>query len=151
MANDAASLVTDAKKWATNYGDYSNGQEGAVLTAPLRARAAWEANDADAFADMFIENGSMLVGDEQLTSREQIRSYVGQMLSGGYRDTRWTETPREIRLLTDSTALCISDGGFVRAGTTTLDPLDVVRATWVVVKRDGDWRIASYQSSPMRN
>jgi hypothetical protein len=58
MSDDAATLVAQAKQWASQYGDYSNGEKGAAYTAPLRVRAAWEANDPDAFAEMFIENGS---------------------------------------------------------------------------------------------
>lgn len=150
MVKDAASLVTGAKEWATNYGDFANGEEGAALTAPLRARAAWESGDADAFANMFIDNGSMLVGDTQLTSRDEIRGYVADALGGSYKGSRWTERPREIRLLDAGTAVCVTDGGLVPAGSDTLDPLDASRATWIVVKRDGDWRIASYQSSPIK-
>jgi uncharacterized protein (TIGR02246 family) len=150
MGKDAASLVTGAKQWATNYGDYANGEEGAVLTAPLRARAAWEANDAEAFANMFVDNGSMLVGDTQLTSREQIRSYAAEALGGDYQSTKWTEKPREVRLLSDAAALCVTDGGIIRAGADTLDPNHASRATWIVVRQDGDWRIFSYQSSPIK-
>ena len=73
MSGKASSLVAGAKQWASLYGDYANGKEGAVLTVPLRLRAAWESNDADALADVFIENGSMLIGDEQLKGREEIR------------------------------------------------------------------------------
>jgi len=76
MSSDAAKLVAQAKEWAGHYGKYSNGVEGAVLTVPLRIRAAWDRNDADAFADVFTDEGSMLVGDNQLTSRDQIRSYM---------------------------------------------------------------------------
>src|SRR5687767_7527222 len=48
MSSKAAELVTQAKKWATRYGSFTQGEEGSVLTAPLRVHAAWDANDADA-------------------------------------------------------------------------------------------------------
>lgn len=50
MSTEGASLVAGAKQWASYYGDFPNGVEGAVLTAPLRCRAAWDANDAEGFA-----------------------------------------------------------------------------------------------------
>jgi uncharacterized protein (TIGR02246 family) len=150
MSKEAASLVAKAKQWASYYGDYPNGEEGAVLTAPLRVRAAWAANDADAFADMFIDNGSQLVGDTQLRGREEIRSYMKEAFAGGWKGSHLTEEPREIRLLTDDVAVAITQGGVVRAGRDTLEPTDEVRTMWVLVKRDGDWRVASHQTSPVK-
>jgi uncharacterized protein (TIGR02246 family) len=149
MTNKAASLVAGAKRWAGLYGDYPNGQEGAVLTAALRVRAAWDANDADAFADMFTDNGSMLVGDNQLRGREEIRAYLAEAFGGAYRGSRMTEEPREIRLLTDSVAIAVTQGGVIPAGSDALDPADEFRAMWVIVKVDGDWRVASHQTSPV--
>src|SRR3954470_7511771 len=55
MSEKASSLVAQAKQWATYYGKFTQGEESAALTAPLRARAAWDANDADAFAGVFTE------------------------------------------------------------------------------------------------
>ena len=150
MTTKAAALVQGAKQWASYYGDYANGAEGAVLTAVLRVRAAWDANDADALADMFAENGSMLVGDVQYTDREAIRSYAQEAFQGAAKGSRLTEEPLEIRLLTDCVAVAVTQGGVVRDGSDTLAPADEVRALWVAVKRDGDWRIASHQTSPVK-
>jgi uncharacterized protein (TIGR02246 family) len=151
MTQEAASLVTKAKEWASRYGDYSNGEEGAVLTASLRCGVAWENNDPNAFADMFIENGSMLVGDNQLKGREEIRAYMSDAFAGGWGGTRLAEEPREIRLLTDSVAIAVSEGGIIRKGAAALDPADQVRTLWVIVKHDGDWAVASHQTSPVKS
>ncbi|MEV0899229.1 SgcJ/EcaC family oxidoreductase [Actinoplanes sp. NPDC049802] len=150
MTEKAASLVESAKQWATYYGEYPNGERGAALTAALRVRAAWESNDADAFADMFVDNGSMLVGDLQLTDREQIRSYMAEAFSGSLRGTRLTEEHLEIRLLTDSVAVAVTDGGIIPAGGDSVAADDKVRGTWVIVKTGGDWRIVSRQTSPIK-
>ncbi|MEU9826060.1 SgcJ/EcaC family oxidoreductase [Micromonospora chersina] len=151
MTTDAASLVAGAKQWASYYGDYPNGEEGAVLTAPLRIRAAWGDNDADAFAGLFIENGSLLIGDTQLNGREEIRAYMAKAFAGGWKGTRLTEQPRDIRLIADEVAVAITEGGIVRPGEDGLDPLNEERAMWVLVKRDGDWRVAARQTSPIRS
>jgi uncharacterized protein (TIGR02246 family) len=151
MTEKAASLVQGAKQWATYYGGFPNGEKGAAYTAALRIRAAWDANDADAFADMFVANGSMLVGDRQLMNREEIRSYMSSAFSGAYQGTKLTEEPLEIRLLTDSVALAVTDGGIVPGGADAVDPADLVRGTWIIVKADGDWRIFSRQTSPIKS
>jgi uncharacterized protein (TIGR02246 family) len=149
--NKAADIVTGAKQWAGQYGAFSNGREGAVLTAVLRCRAAWDAGDADSFTDMFIDNGSMLVGDEQLTDREAIRAYMTAALNGPLKGTRLVESPREIKLVTPEVAIAVTEGGVAAPGEAEPDPADVVRATWVAVKKDGDWRIASHQTCPIHS
>ncbi|MCX5199502.1 SgcJ/EcaC family oxidoreductase [Streptomyces sp. NBC_00249] len=150
MSSKAAALVSQAKQWAGNYGSYSNGEEGAAYTAPLRVRAAWESQDADAVADMFTENGSLLVGDEQLTSREQIREFLRKAFREEQRGTRIPEEPVEVRLLAPKVALAITHGGRVAEGAGTWTPEDEYRAMWVLVKQDGDWRVSSRQTSPVK-
>lgn len=150
MTSKAASLVQSAKQWAGNYGDYPNGPEGAALTAVLRARVAWTDNDPDAFAAMFVENGSLLIGDEQQVSREEIRAHLAKGFAGALKGTRLAEEPKLIQLLRDDVALVVMEGGVVRPGATSVAPDDETRAVWVVVKRDGDWRVLSYQSCPVR-
>jgi uncharacterized protein (TIGR02246 family) len=149
MSSESANLVAQAKEWAGNYGKYSNGVEGAVLTAPLRARAAWDRNDADAFADLFTTEGSMLAGDNQLTDSEQIRSYLKEAFAGPLQGTRLIESPVDIRLLTDDVALAVTEGGVIYPGETAPAPERSTRSTWVAARRDGDWRLVSYQTSPV--
>jgi len=150
MTGKAASLVDQAKSWAANYGAYPNGQEGAVLTAPLRVRAAWDANDADGAAAVFAENGSMLVGDEQLRGREEIRAYLAKAFEGPYRGTKFTEEPVHIGFLAEDVAIAVTEGGIVPPGAAGLEPDERVRAVWVVAKRDGDWQAMSHQTCPLQ-
>ncbi|MDG4792773.1 SgcJ/EcaC family oxidoreductase [Micromonospora sp. WMMD1082] len=150
MTTPAKSLVAGAKEWAGRYGDYANGAEGAALTAALRVHAAWNASDADGIADMFVENGSLLIGDNQLVSRTEIRSYLADAFAGGFKGTRFTEEPQEVRLLSGSIAVVVSRGGLIRAGAERVLSEDEARGLWVIVRDDGDWRVFSYQSSPLR-
>jgi len=148
MTSKATTLVAQAKQWASYYGSYTTGPEGAVLTAPLRFRASWDDNNADAIADLFVENGSLLIGDEQLKGREQIREYMAAAFAGGLKGSKLVETPVEIRLLTEDTAVAITEGGMVSDGGT--EPDKQTRTMWVAAKRDGDWWLVSYQSSPVK-
>jgi len=150
MTSKASSLVAGAKQWATYYGGFPNGTEGAALTAELRARAAWTANDADAFADIFVDNGSMLVGDRQLMTREEIRAYMAEAFAGGYKGSRLVEEPIDVRLISASVAVVITQGGVVRDGADAVAATDEIRTMWIVVRHDGDWWVSSYQSSPVK-
>ncbi|MEV0695583.1 SgcJ/EcaC family oxidoreductase [Streptomyces sp. NPDC050388] len=150
MSTKAASLVDQAKQWASYYGPYSNGEEGAAYTAPLRVRAAWESQDADAVAGMFTENGSLLLGDEQLTSREQIRDFLRKAFREQYRGMRIPEEPLEVRLLTAEVALAVTRGGQVAEAAEAWAPEDEYRAMWVLVKQDGDWQVICRQTSPVK-
>ncbi|OKI23869.1 DUF4440 domain-containing protein [Nocardiopsis sp. TSRI0078] len=149
MATDAASLVAQAKEWAGSYGPFPNGEEGAALSAVLRARAAWADGDADALADVFVENGSLLLGDDQYTSREEIRTAMTEALAGPYKDTRLSEEPLDMRFLGDDTAVVVTEGGVARADEEAPGEKYRTRTVWISVRRNGDWKLFSYQSSPL--
>lgn len=150
MPSKAAQLVAQAKEWASQYGPYANGPEGAVLTVPLRVKAAWNNNDADAIAALFTDNGSMLVGDDQLKGREEIRSYLTTAFQGPFQATQLAEEPLEIRFLTPTVAFAVTQGGLLFDGESKVAPEREVRTTWIITKQDGDWRLVSHQSSPIR-
>jgi uncharacterized protein (TIGR02246 family) len=149
MSAKASKLVAGAKEWASYYGDYTQGEEAAAFTVPLRARGMWDANDAEGLADIFVENGSFLVGDEQLTSQSQIRDYMKAAFAGGLGGTKLAQEPVEVRLLTADTALIITNGGIVPAGETELPAGASTRDVWITVKRDGVWHLFSLQTSPV--
>lgn len=150
MTSKASDLVAKAKQWAGYYGDFPNGEEGAVFTVPLRLRAAWDAGDADALADLFTDDGSMLIGDEQLRGREAIRAYLTEQFAGAYRGSRVSDEPVQCKFLADGVALAITKGGIINAGDTEIAPENENRATWVVRKEAGDYRLVSHQTSPIR-
>lgn len=146
----AATLVEQAKHWASYYGKYANGPEGAVITVPLRIRAAWDRKDADAFAAMFTENGSYILGDDTLTNPDEIRDFVKDLFAGPAAGTRYHEEPLEIRLLGPDTAIAIMQGGILAEGETVPAPERTHRAVYLTVRRDGDWRLLSLQTNPIR-
>jgi uncharacterized protein (TIGR02246 family) len=149
MSQKADSLVAQAKEWASHYGQYSNGIEGAILSVPLRVRAALESGDASAFADIFVENGSMLVGDSQLNGREAIQAYMAEGFAGPYQKIRVIEDPVDVRLISSDAALAVTDGGILRDGETELDPSHVNRTMYVIVKQGPEWKLISHQSCPV--
>jgi uncharacterized protein (TIGR02246 family) len=126
-----------------------NGEKAAVLAALRRAGTAWDDNDADAFADGFVENGSILFDDDQLTDQDAIRDYLHDAFAGRFGGTRLLHDPIEFKVITPDVAVVITEGGVLPAGETELGKYGAVRATWVSVRHDGQWRLFSQQTSPV--
>jgi uncharacterized protein (TIGR02246 family) len=126
-----------------------NGEKAAALTATLRARAAWDDNDSEAFADLFVENGSIVFEDDQLTNRDAIRAYLRDAFAGKFRGTRVIQDPIEIKILAPDIAVVITEGGVLYGEETGVPADRTVRATWISVLREGEWRLFSQQTSPV--
>jgi uncharacterized protein (TIGR02246 family) len=135
----------------TYYRQFTGADEKAALTIGLRIQAAWAANDADAFAEVFAENGSLLMRDEQLTSRAQIRSYMADGFAGPFRGARVTGWPIEVKFLADDAAFLVTQGGIVLPPDDELLPEREIRAVWVIARREpGVLELLSHQSSPIK-
>ncbi|WP_410655424.1 SgcJ/EcaC family oxidoreductase [Amycolatopsis sp. lyj-112] len=133
---------------ASFYSEFTDPRDRSVLTVPLRITHAWAANDADEFAEVFAEDGSLLMQDEQLTSREQIRAYMRAGFEGGLRGAHVKGRPLQVTFLTDDTAMVITQGGIILDGETETAPERRINATWIITERDGEWALLSHQSSP---
>lgn len=132
------------------YRGFTGEDERAVLTVPQLIMGAWAANDADLFASVFTENGSLLMRDDQLTSREEIRAYMAAGFRGVYQGACVTGWPLEVRFLRDDVALVVTQGGIMLEGETEIAPEREIRAIWIIADRDGRWQLMSHQSSPIR-
>ena len=62
--------------------------------------------------------------------------------------SRVAARPVNVRFLTRDTAIVVSEDGIIFPGQDAVASERLVRATWVLVRRDGGWRIASYHNSP---
>jgi uncharacterized protein (TIGR02246 family) len=132
------------------YGPFTGGQERAVLTVPMRIQSAWVRNDANAFADVFTTNGSLLMQDEQLTSREAIRAYMRAGFRGLLKGARVRGWPLSVHSVSDGVVVVITQGGIIFPGEEDIAPEHLIRAAWVIVSRDGGWKLLSHQSSPVK-
>jgi len=148
---DASAMLATAgvREDTSYYRQFTKAGEKAALTIGQRIQAAWAANDADAFAGVFAENGSLLMRDEQLTSRAEIRSYMAAGFDGAFRGARVTGWPIEVKFLNDDVAIFVTCGGIVLAADAELLPQNQIRATWVIVKRaPGRLELMSHHGSP---
>ncbi|MDG4766928.1 SgcJ/EcaC family oxidoreductase [Solwaraspora sp. WMMD406] len=151
---DASTILAEAgiEEDTSYYRNYEDPDERAALTVPMRIQAAWAANDADAFADLFAENGSLLMRDDQLTSREEIREFMSKAFAGPHRGARVKGWPIEITFLSDEAVMVVTEGGIIHAGESDIAPENLIRACWVIAKRpDGRLELMSHQSSPIKN
>jgi uncharacterized protein (TIGR02246 family) len=121
----------------------------AVATLPARIVAAWAVHDADAFADVFTEDGSMILPGSYRKGRSEIRAFMADGFAGPYRGTRVTGEPVDLRFIDDGVAVLITQGGVLAPGEAEVAEERRIRAIWLAVNRDGRWRLAHYQNSPL--
>ena len=132
------------------YREFTGPDEKAALTVAMRIQAAWARNDADFFADTFTENGSLLMQDDQLTSREEIRSFMAAGFQGPLKGASVKGWPLSVTFVSDDVAMAVTEGGIRMAGETETAPERRIRAVWVIVRQGDDWRLMSHQSSPIK-
>ncbi|GAA3002471.1 SgcJ/EcaC family oxidoreductase [Kitasatospora sp. NPDC058063] len=128
-----------------------NSPEASALRAvPERIVAAWAAQDADGFAEVFTEDATLILpGDIYLTSRQAIRAFMTQAFAGPFKGTRVTGEPVSVRPLAADVAVLVTQGGVLAPGDTEVTAERAIRATWVLARQGSDWRIASYQNTPI--
>lgn len=125
--------------------DVTNDQ-AAVAAVPQRVVDAWAKQDAEAFADVFTADGTMILPGLYLKGRDEIRAFMSNAFAGPYRNTRVTGKPLDLRVH-GALGIVVTFGGVLAAGDAEVADARAIRATWVVVKDDGAWRLAAYQNS----
>jgi uncharacterized protein (TIGR02246 family) len=142
-------VATDNATLDAYYGEFTAEHEKEVLGVPLRLVAAWAENDARGVADVFIEDGILILpGDVYKKSREEIRNFMAAAYAGPFKGSGVTGRPVDVRFVNDNLALLRTHGGILAEGETEIAPELAVRSTWVCVKQNGEWKLAAYQNSP---
>ncbi|GIH66858.1 MULTISPECIES: SgcJ/EcaC family oxidoreductase [Microbispora] len=121
----------------------------AIREVPGRIIEAWSGNDADAFAEVFTEDATMILPGVFVTGREQIRAFMAGAFAGPYKGTRVTGEPVVAKFLGADAAVLVTRGGVLAPGETEPAPERAVRATWVLSKQDGRWLLTAYQNTPI--
>ncbi|MFJ7219484.1 SgcJ/EcaC family oxidoreductase [Amycolatopsis sp. NPDC098790] len=131
------------------YGPFTSDREKEVLGLPLRLVAAWTENDGQGVADVFTEDGVLILpGDVLKRGRTEIADFMKAAYAGPFKGTGVTGAPVDVRFANDDVALLRTHGGILAPGATEVDPALAVRSTWVCVRIGGQWQLAGYQNSP---
>jgi uncharacterized protein (TIGR02246 family) len=137
-----------AKGPTTKTATLTNADMAAIKAVPMRIVSAWGKQDAVAFSKVFTEDGSMILPGVYKKGRSEILSFMADAFVGPYRGTQVTGVPIDFLSLGDQSAVLVTEGGVLAPGEVEVPPERAIRATWVVLKRDGEWRLAAYQNSP---
>jgi uncharacterized protein (TIGR02246 family) len=142
--------VDEQSRLDAYYGKFTSDKEKEVLGLPLRLVAAWAENDARRVADVFTEDGILILpGDVYKQGREEVYAFMAAAYAGPFKGSGVTGQPVDVRFVTDGVALIRTHGGVIAPGETEVVPELAVRSTWVCVKQDdGEWYLAGYQNSP---
>ncbi|GHJ06977.1 MULTISPECIES: SgcJ/EcaC family oxidoreductase [Micromonospora] len=123
-------------------------EQAAVAAVPLQIVAAWQRHDADAFADVFTPDGTMILPGLYRSGRDEIRDFMATAFAGPYQGTQVTGEPFHLTFLGADTALLLTKGGVLAPGAETVAEDQQIRASWLLTKRDGRWLLAAYQNTP---
>jgi uncharacterized protein (TIGR02246 family) len=121
----------------------------AVLAVIKAVYVAWEANDADEFVAVYLDDATVVQPGIYKKDRQEIRTTMAAGFEGPLKGSYVIDTPQDVRFVNDETAIVVSQGGIIFHGETTCPSDRMVRATWVLAKRDGDWFVAAYHNSPL--
>jgi uncharacterized protein (TIGR02246 family) len=120
-----------------------------LAAVPGRLVSAWAAQDAEAFSQLFIQDGTMILPGVYKKGRDDIRKHMAAGYAGPYKGTSVTGTPLEIKPLGSDAFALVTVGGVLAPGETEVSTKEAIRASWILVKDgDGTWRLAVYHNCP---
>src|SRR5689334_9226426 len=108
----------------------------------------WNAYDGDAFAAPFADDGQMIGFDG---SHERGRETIAAALNAIFADHEtapYVVKVREERALGDDTALLLAAAGMIPPGESELEPSRNAWQTVVAERRDGEWKVVMFQTTP---
>lgn len=126
----------------------SSSDQAAIAALTQRMVTGWAYGEADTIADLFVEDGTMILPGVFCNGRDEVRDYFATAFEGKYKNTQVTGKPISIRALGPDVAILLSQGGVLEQGETEVSQPAAIRASWLAVRRDGEWRLAAYQNSP---
>lgn len=123
-------------------------EQAAIAGVPARMVEAWNRHDAAAFADLFVPDGTLILPGAYQKGRDDIRTFMAAAYATRYKGTSVTGRPIEMKPLGPGAVALVTDGGVLYPGETEVSAKEAIRASWILTKRDGQWRLAVYHNCP---
>jgi uncharacterized protein (TIGR02246 family) len=120
----------------------------AIASLLQRMIAAWAIADAESIADLFVDDGTLIIAGTYCAGRPAIKDYFTQAFQGEYKNTQVTGKPLSSRFFGPDAGVLVSIGGVLEPGETEVSSKQAIRASWTVVRHDGEWQLAAYQNTP---
>src|ERR1044072_416070 len=112
--------------------EVSAADQASVAQLTQQFLAAWAYGDPDGVADMFVEDGTLILPGIFRQGRDDIRAYFREAFDGPYRGTQVVGKPISLRFFGPDVALLLSSGGVLAAGETEVTSAQAIRASWLV-------------------
>jgi uncharacterized protein (TIGR02246 family) len=119
-----------------------------VMTVIHAVYDAWAAGDAEAFAELYTDDATVVQPGTHKKDKGEIRTMMAAGFAGPLKGSRVLDEPQSVRFLGAGAAVVVSEGGVIMAGHDDVPAERMVRATWALTKQDGQWLVAAYQNSP---
>lgn len=119
-----------------------------IAAVPARMVEAWAAHDSSTFAELFTEDGSLILPGIYKKGRDEIRRFMEAGYATSYKGTRVTGEPLEIKPLADGAVALLTVGGVLARRETEVSSKEAIRASWILVRREGKWKLAVYHNCP---
>ncbi len=120
--------------------------ETAIADLLGRTVATWDAQDADAYAELFTEDATLVIAGVQQQGKQEIRAFMAAVFAGPLTGTTFREESPRIRFVAADVAIITSLGGVVLPGGTAVLPSHQRRETWVFSRAGSGWLIESFHN-----
>jgi uncharacterized protein (TIGR02246 family) len=141
-------LRMTASTSSTGNSEFLAARQAEIAAVPERMVKAWAAHDATAFANLFADDGTLILPGVYKKGRDQIREFMTAGYEGPYKGTTVTGRPIDIKPLGEGAVALLTEGGVLAPGGTELSSAEAIRASWILVQRQGQWQLAVYQNCP---
>jgi len=121
-------------------------EDKAVIDVLDRFYVAWAAGNADAIADLYTKDATVVMPGVYDTSADEVRAFFTAGFAGPLKGSSAIDEERSVRVYGSDAAIVISTSGILMAGETSVPAPRLVRATWVLAQQDGRWLIAAYHN-----
>jgi uncharacterized protein (TIGR02246 family) len=108
----------------------------------------WNKRNAAGMTGLFATNGTLVGFDgSQLNGQKEIYNVLDEIFSN-FPTAAYVSIVKEVRPLTDTTALLLAVAGMVAEGSNDISPEVNVLHSITAVQVEGIWRIALFQNTP---